>query len=244
MRHRTIRGEIRYTSKKPHMLNKKRGHERFAFTEHADGKVTLSAHCEIAEPAPSVMRDILYSMDEHARPMDCHVRLTVGDAFMGSGWFRFTDREIECESYGPSIGRVSQRVALAAPLIGFGTHPVVADAYMLHRQPPWTPGEKRRMPVYVPSPDHRGATPPFAAATALFGHYVGDETITVPAGTFECRHFQWLDDGTGGMTGEHPAFDVWASKEYGVMVQGGVGGYMQTWYELVALSVETPDYEV
>jgi hypothetical protein len=242
MRHRTVRGEILYTSKKPAMLGKKRGYERFAFTHHVDGKTTLSAHCEIAEPAPGVMRDILYSIDERGTPMDCHVRLTVGDAFMGSGWFRFTDTMLECESYGPSIGRVSQRVPLDGPLIGFGTHPVVADAFMLHRQGEWKPGEKRRMPVYVPSPDHRGATPPFAAFTALYGHYVGEETISVKAGTFQTRHFQWLDDGSGGMAGEHPPFDVWASIEHGVMVQGGVGGYMQTWYELVQLEEETPDY--
>ena len=38
--------------------------------------------------------------------MDCHVRLTVGDTFMGSGWFRFGPDFVECESYGPSIGRL------------------------------------------------------------------------------------------------------------------------------------------
>ena len=91
MNHHTIRGRIRYTSKKPERLDQVRGDERFCFTRHGDGKVTLRAQCEIEEPAPTVLRDVIYSLDEARRPMDCHVRLTVGDRFCGSGWVRFGD---------------------------------------------------------------------------------------------------------------------------------------------------------
>ena len=106
MKHERIRGRIRYTSKKPDMLGQVRGDEIFNITKHSDGKMTVRAHCEIHEPDPTVMRDIVYSTDENYNPMDCHVRLTVGDAFMGSGWFKFNLDEnrsgsIECESYGP-----------------------------------------------------------------------------------------------------------------------------------------------
>ena len=37
---------------------------------------------------------------------------------------------IECESFGPSIGRVSQRVEANGPFDGFGTHPIVGDGYL------------------------------------------------------------------------------------------------------------------
>ena len=131
MLHRTVRGTIRYTSKKPEMLDLARGVEHFTFTHHTDGKTTMRAHCCIEEPEPTVMRDIVYSLDERGKPMDCHVRLTVGDQFMGSGWFRFGPDFVECESYGPSIGRLSQRVELNGPIDGMGTHPVVADGYLL-----------------------------------------------------------------------------------------------------------------
>ena len=79
MKHRSITGTILYTSKKPERLDERRGIEHFRFTHHTDGKRTLRAHCEIEEPHPSVLRDIVYSLDEHGRPMDCHVRLTVDD---------------------------------------------------------------------------------------------------------------------------------------------------------------------
>lgn len=235
MRHKTLTGEIAYTSKKPERLDQPRGREWFTFTRHHDGKVTIRARCEIEEPDPSVHRDIVYSLDEEGRPMDCHVRLVIGDRFMGSGWFRFGPDFAECESYGPSIGRVSQRVALDRPLDGFGTHPIVGDGYLLHVQRGWKAGETRRLNLYLPSPDHRGATPPFLSPVQMDAVYVDDETVTVPAGTFAARHFRYVDDGTSGMAGAHPPYDVWIRTEDGLFLKGGVGGYMQTWYELVAL---------
>ena len=81
MMHRTVRGRLAYTSKKPERLNQPRGDERFTFTHHTDGKVILRAHCEIEEPLPTVMRDVVYALDEHGKPMDCSVRLVVGESF-------------------------------------------------------------------------------------------------------------------------------------------------------------------
>lgn len=235
MRHRSVSGTIAYTSKKPERLDQPRGIEHFRFTHHHDGKVTLRAHCEIEEPAPTVLRDVIYSIDETGQPMDCLLRLTVGDLFMGAGFFRFTPDMVECESYGPSIGRLSQKVALTAPLDGFGTHPVVADGYMLSRLS-WTPGQRRTLNTLLPSPDHRGATPPMLAAVRIDALYVGPETREVKAGRFAARHFQFIDDGSSGMAGQHPVYDVWITDDAdGVMLCGGVGGYMQTWYELVSL---------
>ena len=235
MRHRNVRGTILYTSRKPERLGERRGIEHFNFTHHGDGRSTLRAYVEIEEPEPTVLRDVIYSLDAEHRPTDCHVRLTVGDRFMGSGWFRFSAGAIECESYGPSIGRVSQRVTLERPIDGFGTHPVVADGYLLALLD-WHSGQRRRLHVYVPSPDHRGATPPLLAEVNIDAVYLGPELVTVQAGRFPARHFQFLDEGASGMLGQHPPYDVWISDDRdGILLQGGVGGYMQTWYELVNL---------
>ena len=234
--HRSIEGRILYTSKKPERMDEVRGFETFLFTRHSDGATTLRAHCEIDEPAPTVMRDVVYALDGEGRPLDCTIRLAVGDRFMGSGWFRFGEGFIECESYGPSIGRVSQRVELEAPIDGFGTHPVVADGYLLSRLPWAHEGERRTVRCYLPSPDHRGATPPFLAKVEIGAVFLGRETVTVKAGTFAARHFQYVDDGTSGMAGQHPPYDVWITDDDdAVMLKGGVGGYMLTWYELMEL---------
>jgi hypothetical protein len=235
MRHRTIRGRIRYTSKKPDLLDQERGREWFAFTHHSDGAVTLRAQCEIEEPEPTVLRDVIYALDPEGRPRTLHVHLTVGDMFMGSGWFAIGSDVIECESIGPSIGRLSQRMAIGEAIDGFGTHPIVGDGY-LTRCIDVTRGPHRRpIRVFVPSPDHRGATPPIAAEVRIDLEYLGDEAIAVAAGTFACRKFAFID--TAGMGGvEHPRYEMWVTADDdAIFVAGGVGGYMQTWYELVEL---------
>lgn len=235
MKHRNVRGTILYTSRKPERLGERRGIEHFNFTHHSDGRTTLRAYVEIEEPEPTVLRDIIYSLDGERRPADCHVRLTVGDRFMGSGWIRFSPDAIECESYGPAIGRISQRVPLERPIDGFGTHPVVADGHLL-AQLPWRPGERRTLHLYVPSADHRGATPPLLAEVNIDALFVGPETVKLGAGTFSARHFRYVDEGASGMLGQHPPYDLWITDDAdGVLLQGGVGGYMQTWYELIAL---------
>lgn len=235
MNHHSIRGRIRYTSRKPDRLGQVRGDERFHFTRHTDGKITLRAHCEIEEPAPTVLRDVIYSVDENRRPMDCHVRLTVGDRFCGSGWFRFTEGMIECESFSPTMGRVSQRLPLARPIDGFGTHPVVADAWYLAGFD-WTTTKRRSFHMALPSPDLRGATPPLAAFVNIDAEYLGTETVTVAAGTFRTRRFRYLDPGDSGFATEHPAYEVWITDdEDALLVQGGVDAPMLTWYELVEL---------
>lgn len=235
MRHRTVRGRIRYTSKKPEMLDRERGREWFAFTHHGDGTTTLRAQCEIEEPEPTVLRDVIYSLDASGRPLDLHVRLTVGDAFMGSGWLRHGDGFVECESYGPSIGRLSQRVDYEGPLDGFGTHPIVGDGYLTRCMDLSKGPHRRTLRVFLPSPDHRGATPPMIAEVKIDLEYRGDERVTVAAGSFDCRRFAFIDEGAMGGT-QHPTYEMWVTADDdAVFVQGGVGGYMQSWYELVEL---------
>jgi hypothetical protein len=238
MAHRTIRGRLRYTSKKPEMMDQERGRELFTFTRHTDGKITLRAQCEIEEPAPTVLRDVVYSLDADDRPLDCFVRLTVGDAFMGAGFFRMEDNVIECESYGPSIGRISQKLTVEGPYDMFGTHPIVADGYGTKQMDVSRGPHKREIRAFLPSPDHRGATPPLIAEGRIFLEYLGVEDVAVTAGSFRCRHFRFSDEEAGfaSTQGAHPLYDVWVTDdEDAIFVQGGVGGYMQTWYELVEL---------
>lgn len=237
MRHRTITGRIRYTSKKPAMLDAIRGREDFAFTRHADGAVTIRAHCEIDDPAPSVMRDILHSLDAAGKPIDCHIRLSLDDAFSGSGWVWFDHATgvAHCESFGPSIGRVSQRMAIPDGMAGFGTHPIVCDGYLTRCMDTSIGPHRRQISVLLPSPDHRGATPPLLARVDIVLEYLGEAAMSVAAGTFSCRHFRFVDEAAMGGT-PHPPYDMWVTADDdAIFVCGGVGGYMATWYELVAL---------
>ena len=82
------------------------------------------------------------------------------------------------------------------------------------------------------------AMAPLITEARIFLEYMGEETTTVAAGTFACRHYRFSDENAGMATkdGAHPLYDLWVTADDdAIFVKGGVGGYMQTWYELVEL---------
>ena len=238
MQHRTVSGKIRYSSMKPGREGQERGREWFTFTHHTDGSVIMRARCEIEEPDPAVLRDIVCHIGPDRKPHNLLVHLTLGDEFLGSGWMRY-DREadqITCESFGPSIGRNSETRA-AGTFDAFGTHPVVGDGFTTRLLDTTQGPHRRRLRFFLPSPDHRGATPPQIAEVEMVMEYVGEEEKTVEAGTFHCRHYRYVDDSAEGMGGvTHPDFDMWVTAdEDSVLVYGSIDGYMMNRYELVEL---------
>ncbi|MEJ2534311.1 MAG: hypothetical protein P8008_02280 [Gammaproteobacteria bacterium] len=232
----TISGTIRYTSRRPERLGKERGREFFSLTRQPDGVDVLHAHCEIDDP-PKVVRDVVLALRRaDSRPLDCSVRLSVGDRFEGTGWMRFTDRELECESFNQRDGRVRQRIQVAGPVRWLQSHPIVGDALLMKLYDlDQGPGKTFFEDLYLTSPDHRGATGPQLFRTGFSIVYVGEEDIEVEAGSFSARHFQ-VTDTAGNLPEEHPPYDVWctADDDY-LLLRAGAGGYMQTHYELVEL---------
>jgi hypothetical protein len=239
MAYRTIRGKILYTSKKPERMDEERGREYFTITMQPDGTDVMHAHCEI-DDEPMVVRDVVAAMDHNtATPRDCHVRLTVGNEFEGSGWFRFSNNQVECETFNRKDGRIAQRITVASPVQWMQCHPIVGDALLMKAYDLDNgPGKRYLDNVMLSSPDHRGATGPMLFQLGFGIRYVGEERISVQAGEFDARHFQVVDT-AGQLPEEHPPYDVWctADEDY-ILLRAGVGGYMQTHYELVELDIQ------
>jgi hypothetical protein len=246
--HRTVHGELLYTSRAPGREGRERGREFFTITTHADGARTLQAHCEI-DDAPPVIRDVTLAFAPDGRPTDCAVRLSVGDRFMGSSWFRFRGRELECEGWTAAEGRVSQQMVADAPILAFGTHPIQADALLLQVADRTVGQGWQTFPeLYLCSLDHRGASGPL-----LFRHpigvriaYVGAERIDVLAGSFDAWHYRIgdsgdvdaLEEGSTNAPGKHPPYDLWVTTDGAfTLLKAQVTGYMQTHYELKRLDV-------
>ena len=233
--HRTVRGTIRYTSKKPERMDEERGREYFTINTHSDGKRTCIAHCEI-DDRPSVMRDITYSLDEDWYPMDCFVRLAVNDRFMGSGWFRFGPDFAECETYTALDGRVTQRMETRGRLKTFQNHAIVCDAWhmRLFDLSKADAGVQSIDEMLLSSPDHRGATGPMLFRIGFGVEYHGEEKIEVEAGEFDALHFRFVS--SPGLPEAHPPYDIWCTNDGDfIFLRGDIGGYMQTYYELVEL---------
>ncbi len=239
MPHKTIRGRIHYTSKKPERMDEERGREYFTLTKQADGVNVLLAHCEI-DDEPNVIRDVCLAYDPtNMKPIDCSVRLTVGDKFEGSGWMHFTDSFAECENNNARDGRVSQRMEFPGGANAITAHPIIGDGLLMNAfDLSKGPGKQRVENLALTSPDHRGATGPMLYKMNFSLVYVGDEEITVPAGKFDARHFQVVDT-AGELPEEHPPYDIWTTAdEDNLFLRGSVGGYMQTHYELVELNYD------
>jgi len=236
MAHRTLRGTIIYTSKKPERMDQERGREFFTLTQQADGIDVLLAHCEI-DDEPNVIRDVSLALrHDDSSPLDCSVRLTVGDRFEGTGWMRFSDRLAECQTFNAKDGRLTQSIELDQSVKWLQSHPIVGDALLMKLYDlSQGPGKTFFPDLYLTSPDHRGATGPMFFRTGFSIVYVGEEDIEVAAGSFRARHFQ-VGDTAGNLPEEHPPYDVWctADDDY-ILLRAGAGGYMQTHYELTEL---------
>jgi hypothetical protein len=238
MPYRSLRGRIHYQSNKPERLGQERGREFFTLTQQHDGVDVLHAHCEI-DDAPCVTRDVVLALrHDDASPIDCSVRISVGDRYEGSGWMRFADAYVECESHNQRDGRITQRIETSGRVKWLQAHPIVGDALLMKLYPlSEGPGKIFLPNLMLTSPDHRGATGPLLFKTGFGIRYVGDEEITVLAGTFAARHFQVVDT-AGNLPEEHPPYDLWCSADDDYLfLRAGVGGYMMTHYELAEIVI-------
>lgn len=232
--HVTRRGRLLYTSKKPDRMDEERGREVWTLTRHSDGRRSLMSHGEI-DDRPSVLRFVHLTVDGGWSPIDAFVRISVGDEFRGSGWYRFANGVAECETVTTTEGRLSQRVPYSGPCPGFGGHAIQNDGWVCASLDLSKPGETQTFPMFASSTDHRGATGPTICQPKPNVIYVGDEEITVGAGTFQAHHFQFVS--VEGLPEEHPIYNVWTTTDGDyVFLKGQVDGYMQTYYELVELS--------
>ena len=228
------RGTIQYTSRKPERMHAERGREYFTLTEQPDGLSTLHAHCEI-DDAPPVTRDVLATFNtQTVMPIGAALRLIVDSKFEGSGTFHFSEDEASCWSRNVRDGNIQQN--LERPDINwFGHHAIVGDGTLARLIPKDAKvGEKTQVRALMSSPDHRGATGPLLFPLTFSIVYEADETVTTPAGTFDCIRFSVTD--TQGLPDEHPPYRIWTDRKSNLFIQGGVEGYMQTWYELVELN--------
>ncbi len=208
-----------------------RGEERFTISVHADGSKILRAMSEIFETR--VLRDASIRLGADGCPRDAFVRLTVDDQFRGSGWFVFDAEHAEGEALQVPAGRVSQRLRLDAPVRSFGTHPIAGDAWHAMLYDMAGPRQQHFDRLMISSYAFDGATGPELLPVGFGLELLGLEQVTVPAGTFRCRHFRFLLVRTEFH--DHPPYDIWVTEDPAcVIVRAQVGAPRDLLYELTA----------
>lgn len=170
-----------------------RGREWTIVTRQADGRRTIRATCEMDDSG--MLRDVVYTVDEAWRPIEAFVRVELLGECLGSGWFRFDQNSAKCEGYAGELGRISQQMTLDAPPTAFGSHPLSCDIWFLPAFDFARSSEVQNLQnVLVCSPLPNGGSSPLLQQwrNPLPVQFVGDEQITVPAGSFDVHHFRFL----------------------------------------------------
>ncbi len=221
---RNVRGKILYIGDD----DQERGREWFSFSFREDGQVTLRAYCEIDDAR--VERDVVYTMTDKFRPLDCFVRLHSGGKFLGTGWIRVTDTEAECEVFNTSLGRVQQNVPLVTPARSLGAHPLANDALVLpafdHAKPEriqTSPGNLSTSPLLD------GASGPFLGVRSTTIEYVGPERVTTGVGTFQAHHYRFPPRPERALhpSGTPLSEDIWVTHPDYTFVRAEVHGYLR-----------------
>ncbi|MDA0369196.1 MAG: hypothetical protein O3C65_07545 [Proteobacteria bacterium] len=186
MQHRTYSYKIQYLGDAG-----ERGREWCTVTVHGNGDRTIRARCEMDDS--QILRDVTTTVEANWRPKDAFVRVSVMDTFLGSAWFRFDGRRVECEGFTANEGRISQTVEFDEPPHSFITHPVACDVWHFANIDRSMPGKIQPFTSASCSPLPNGASGPMIGISHHRFRYQGIETIECPAGTFECEHVTYVD---------------------------------------------------
>ena len=185
MQHKTTRGKILYLHHGEEI-----GREWFTVTRHGTGARSFRALCEMDDH--DLLRDVIYSVGTNWEPLDCFVRLSIRDRFVGSSWFRFDEQGGECEGYTVGEGRVSQRIDVGHRPPSFGAHPIICDMWHLSQFDKTGARLQAMRDIMLSSSEPDGGTGPILTSNDLTIEYFGKEELTVPAGTFNADHFAFV----------------------------------------------------
>jgi hypothetical protein len=181
-----------------------RGRETVTVTKHPNGDRTMQALSEIFDSG--VLRHVTLAVNKTWQPLECYVKISVKDHYVGSGWFYFDENTVECEAFSAEGGRLSQRLETERRTPFFIAHPVASDLWLLGAYDRSGGKVQTIKNGMMCSPLSNGASAPSLHPLDLTIEYLGKETVTVPAGTFEADHFQFI-------LADKPAEHLWAYGE-------------------------------
>lgn len=161
-----------------------RGREPFWLTSNRDGSRTM--RCLSMTDDSKFVRDVTYTLGTDLRTRDAFVRLQVDDAVVGAGSFTLGGERLEAE-IRDAHGFTRQRLH-APERFHIVTHAVMLDGWSAW---PYDTerGGQQKIPVYNTSTRWNGTDGPLGRMEELLLEHVGDETLEVPAGSYQCRHF-------------------------------------------------------
>lgn len=161
----------------------------------------LRALCVI--DGEDLVRDVSVALDSQWRPRDGWSRVMRSGQGDDALWFRARDGEVLVDSRIGGEDQPQARVRVAGRLPYLGLHPLQGDALVAMARGRDVPGTFRAVPSLTNSISPSGDEAPGARSLDIMAAFVGEEDLTVPAGTFRADRFAlvWRAD--------WPPADLW-----------------------------------
>jgi hypothetical protein len=155
---------------------------------------------------------------------------------VGAGYFRTEGEAVRAVVDGDLTGYTVQSVRMP-PRFHISTHAVMLDGWLF-----WSYDLKRGgaqvLATYSTSPMWNGTTGPLGGLSRVHANYVGEETVTVPAGRFQAHHFYIDSDSNIGAAHQKvPTSHLWVTGEDNLLVRYDWGGF-DLEYVLISLVAE------
>lgn len=163
-----------------------RGQEEWSISIDPDGSRTLAGHCRMFDTV--IERWAVHSVDARMVPVRSFVSQRQRHRFLGEGRFWFEPGLLSGHTHVAGRGEIRQEVRIDGEIDYFVPHLVAADAWITPPCPRTGEWQEIRH-GYASSLLADGATGPLIEHhDGLRMRFLGTETVTVPAGTFETAH--------------------------------------------------------
>ena len=179
-------GRLSYLKKS---TGQERGREDWQLTRNRDGSVTM--RCLAMTDDSRFVRDVTFTRGKDGRPTDVFIRLQVGDKLTGTGYFRIENDKLVVITDSAETGHVLQTVSVPPDFFSIVSHAVMLDGWAIFNYDRARGGEQTRT-AYNTSTRWNGPNSvggPLGRLEAVRLNLIGEEELTIPAGTFKAAHF-------------------------------------------------------
>lgn len=201
-------GRLSYRRKS---TGQERGREDWWLTRNRDNTTTM--RCLAMTDDSKFVRDVTFTRNKEGRPIDAFVRLQVDTQLIGAGYFRVDGGRLHVTADGIETGHITQTVKTPNELFSIITHAVMLDGWTIFNYDRTRGGEQSRA-VYNTSTRWNGADGPLGRMESCRVNLLGDEEVTIPAGTFKATHFT-----IASSTQEVPTAHLWVAGEDRILLR-------------------------
>ncbi len=187
------------------------GREDWWLTRNRDGSTTMRSLAMTDDS--KLIRDVIYTRGPDGRPTDSFIRLQVGELLVGTGYIRVHGAKMEVVTDSVNSGRTLQTIDVPADFFSITTHAVMLDGWIYFNYDRSVGGEQLRA-FYNTSTRWNGADGPLGRLENNRVNFIGDEEITVPAGTFKATHFTLDSEAL-----KVPTSNIWVAGEDKILLR-------------------------